>query len=102
MEQCPLCKSNLKTIPAGTSKKSGKPYNSFTACENRECSYTKNSNAPVKNDTHLLNDINLKLGKMSIMLEEVYNATTGKKSEDGRTEEHISHEISAEDLPFNS
>jgi hypothetical protein len=25
----------MKTIPAGVSKKTGKPYNSFTACPNR-------------------------------------------------------------------
>ena len=85
MEQCPLCKSNLKTIPAGTSKKSGKPYNSFTACENRECSYTKNSNAPVKTaQSPELTDINLKLGKLSLMIEEMYDSFKGKqpKSED--------------------
>lgn len=36
---CPTCNSAIKIIPAGISKKTGKPYNSFQACSNRECSY---------------------------------------------------------------
>jgi hypothetical protein len=34
-KECPLCKSALKVIPAGTSKASGKPYPAFYACPNK-------------------------------------------------------------------
>ena len=39
MENCPKCNNLIKTIPAGISKKTGKPYNAFQACSNRECDY---------------------------------------------------------------
>lgn len=35
MPQCAICRSELKTIPAGTSKTTGKPYQAFLACPNR-------------------------------------------------------------------
>ena len=31
---CTQCGGKLKNIPAGVSKKTGKPYNAFIACEN--------------------------------------------------------------------
>ena len=37
--QCPQCQSDIKTIPAGVSKKNGKPYNAFQACSNRNCDF---------------------------------------------------------------
>ena len=39
MQECPLCGAEIKSIPAGVSKKSGKPYNAFKVCSNRECGY---------------------------------------------------------------
>ena len=39
MQECPLCGAEIKSIPAGVSKKSGKPYNAFKVCGNRECGY---------------------------------------------------------------
>lgn len=35
MSNCPVCGGEIKTIPAGISKKTGKPYESFTSCPNR-------------------------------------------------------------------
>jgi hypothetical protein len=32
MDKCGGCGADMKTVPAGTSKKTGKAYNSFTAC----------------------------------------------------------------------
>lgn len=32
MENCQICGAVMKVVPAGVSKKTGKPYNSFTAC----------------------------------------------------------------------
>lgn len=40
-ENCPKCGSELRKIPAGVSKKTGKPYDAFTGCSNRDCDYTR-------------------------------------------------------------
>ncbi len=37
---CPYCQSPVNNIPAGVSKKSGKPYDEFWACKNRDCKFT--------------------------------------------------------------
>ena len=39
MNECPQCKSPTTQYPGGVSKKSGKPYNARTSCDNSECSY---------------------------------------------------------------
>ena len=39
MENCPKCQSEVKTVPAGVSKRTGRPYNAFQACSNRECDF---------------------------------------------------------------
>lgn len=38
--KCSECGSEMRLIPAGVSKKTGKPYQSFYACEDRECGKT--------------------------------------------------------------
>lgn len=35
MSQCPGCGGELKNIPAGVSKSTGKPYDAFIACSNK-------------------------------------------------------------------
>ena len=35
MEKCKICGQDLVQIPAGISKKTGKPYDSFLSCPNR-------------------------------------------------------------------
>ncbi len=45
---CPKCSSELKEVPAGVSKKTGKPYNAFIACSNRDCKYTENIKAQAR------------------------------------------------------
>ena len=35
MDNCKLCGSQMKIIPAGVSKKTGKAYDSFLSCPNR-------------------------------------------------------------------
>ena len=37
---CPYCNSSVTRIPAGISKRTGKPYGEFWACENRDCKFT--------------------------------------------------------------
>lgn len=34
MPKCTLCNNELRQVPAGVSKKTGKPYNAFWACDN--------------------------------------------------------------------
>lgn len=36
---CPDCGFPIKTVPAGVSKKTGKHYNEFQCCSNRNCAY---------------------------------------------------------------
>ena len=38
-QNCPYCQARIKRIPAGVSKRTGKPYGEFYACENRECKF---------------------------------------------------------------
>jgi hypothetical protein len=40
--KCPICGGEMKLVPAGISKKTGKPYNSFYACKTWECKGTVN------------------------------------------------------------
>ena len=37
MDKCPKCGGDVKHIPAGVSKKTGKPYDEFWACQS--CDY---------------------------------------------------------------
>jgi len=32
---CPVCNQQKKEIPAGVSKRTGKPYNAFSVCPNK-------------------------------------------------------------------
>ena len=47
---CPVHEVAWKLVPAGTSRKTGKPYNAFWACPERGCdekpSYDDNSDLP--------------------------------------------------------
>ena len=57
-EQCPQCGSQIKTVPAGVSKKTGNPYNAFQACSNRNCNWkplTKPANIPPSGKTGVPN-----------------------------------------------
>lgn len=40
LKPCDKCNSEFKLVPGGVSKASGKPYNSFYGCSNRDCSRT--------------------------------------------------------------
>ena len=42
-EKCPECSSPLKLVPAGVSR-SGRAYDAFIACTNRECNFTRKMN----------------------------------------------------------
>ena len=36
---CEMCGSPIKEVPAGISRKTGKPYNAFKVCSNNECGF---------------------------------------------------------------
>lgn len=40
MSNCPKCGNPLKLVPAGVSKNTGKPYEAFWACQDRNCKFT--------------------------------------------------------------
>lgn len=44
-KECPLCGSQIKHIPNGVSKRTGREYSEFWACENYDCSFTCNKRA---------------------------------------------------------
>jgi hypothetical protein len=46
---CPLCDGIIKTVPAGVSKRTGKPYKEFQVCSNRECGYKPTDEDGTKN-----------------------------------------------------
>ena len=47
--ECPRCHSKMKEVPAGVSKKTGRPFRRFWACENLECDFTYNERKKRKN-----------------------------------------------------
>jgi len=61
--QCPQCQADVRHIPAGISKKTGKPYGEFYACE-AKCGWTlkipkvepKPQPAPLNNGMAILHD----------------------------------------------
>lgn len=60
MTNCPKCGSLIKTVPAGVSKKTGKPYNAFQCCSSRECDWKpmKAGASPVGGSPEVLNLLN--------------------------------------------
>ena len=51
MEKCSICGSDFKTVPAGISKKTGKPYSSFIACSKMGCNGKPTQNMYVPQNT---------------------------------------------------
>ena len=39
---CPICGQELRFVPAGVSKRTGKKYDAFYSCSDRKCGYIKN------------------------------------------------------------
>ena len=116
MSTCPQCNSPLKTVPAGVSKKTGKPYNAFTACSNRECTWKPASTggyrspaapaAPqigVANDMlHELQEIKAVLLAMNAKLAKNLHWQQLKKTDDAATvAQEATDELSPdEEIPF--
>lgn len=55
MPVCEIHRCDMKLIPAGVSRKTGKPYNAFYACQVKDCQFRPpgpeafNNSAPVQN-----------------------------------------------------
>lgn len=43
---CPTCQEEMRVIPAGVSKKTGKAYRAFEACDKQACKDIKAQNRP--------------------------------------------------------
>lgn len=41
---CPTCQDEMRQVPAGVSKKTGKPYRAFWACDKQACKEAKAQN----------------------------------------------------------
>ena len=88
---CPKCGSEIKRVPSGVSKRTGKPYNAFYSCSSRECDYTarltdKPQEAPKERPTDLqmifdqlqtldkgLREVWTLLGAIQNRIEDIYN-----------------------------
>jgi len=56
MNTCPKCGAELRTIPQGISKKTGKPYQAFMACSDRSCDYTARLDSPAGQEIPVVNE----------------------------------------------
>lgn len=45
---CEICHAPIKHIPAGVSRRTGKPYSEFWACTNPDCKYTWKPEKPAQ------------------------------------------------------
>ena len=63
---CPVCNSPVKTVLAGISRKTGKPYDTFQVCSNNECNWKppKQVKAPTTSS-------NPQLDRIIVLLEEL-------------------------------
>lgn len=43
---CPTCQDEMRQVPAGVSKKTGKPYRAFFACDKQPCKDAKAQSRP--------------------------------------------------------
>ena len=84
---CPYCRSPIKKIPAGVSKKTGKPYQEFYACENFDCKYTwrPNSNTTSRQQTKTVDG-------NAMMIDELENITKGLRAIYKLLEERLPNE----------
>jgi len=63
MAQCNKCGGNIKTIPAGVSKKTGRPYNEFSVCEVCSTPHKENGGNKSSEALQIINDNILALHK---------------------------------------
>jgi hypothetical protein len=58
MDSCPKCGAPMKMVPAGISKKTGKPYNAFRSCSVMGCNGKPDvATVQVGDNTALLEEI---------------------------------------------
>ena len=83
-QNCPYCQARIRRIPAGVSKRTGKPYGEFFACENRECKFvwhpkdaSQKPAQPAGNQIVMdeLSAVNTRLEKIWDLLKQVYDNT---------------------------
>lgn len=76
-KECDTCGGLVKHIPAGTSKRTGKPYNDFWACQNDNCpSRQKSTQTPQTTTTTQPEASN---GKQNAAVEMIYELQAIRK-----------------------
>ncbi len=76
---CPFCQAEVREVPAGVSRRTGKPYKAFWACSNRSCDYIYHSGED-KPQTTVGGDKGEYYNKDQIMMEEFGNITKGLRA----------------------
>jgi hypothetical protein len=91
----------MKTVPAGVSKKTGKAYQAFQACSNRECTYkAPKTAAPVQQQApSVANHMLLELQEIKAVLCAI-NAKLGKQAQKPVVDELGEVEEDGADVPF--
>lgn len=82
MEVCPIHNLPWKTVPAGTSKKTGRPYSAFQTCPERGCE-ARPGEAPVKTTSQASNPEVLKELKLQTAFLSEINETLHAMSING-------------------
>jgi hypothetical protein len=80
MDNCKICGSEMKLIPAGVSKKPPyKPYKSFMSCPNR-CKSPLNNTKPQNSDEHiqLMNFVGTEFSSLNKRLDDLGRYLKGK------------------------
>ena len=86
-QKCAVCGKEMKSVPAGVSKRTGKPYEAFMSCPDR-CKQPKGINT-FGNSGVSLDEIDKKLDRVLVLL--------GDSPITQKTNEAI---IKSEDIPF--
>lgn len=72
--KCPNCQAPLRHIPSGISRKTGKPYQEFWACQNPDCQFTWRKSRPQNQTTQRLANIEASLKIMNDNIIHIANA----------------------------
>ena len=90
---CPNCHDEMKVIPAGISRKTGKAYRAFEVCEKLACKQLKeqsrynvppsSQNAPQSNFTinpHELEELRAQIGDLNVVIQNMRTAFADHES----------------------
>lgn len=91
-KQCPICQSSIKLIPAGVSKRTGKPYNEFYACSNRTCDYIYREGQPIQPQASRLDSLAIYLKDEFKKIHDKLDFILNGKKEPEKKDEYMTDE----------